>query len=157
MSRLSMWLTAVAAALTLGGSAVAQERVQAGTLGCDISAGIGLIIGSQRTVSCTFTSSTPGPVEFYTGTISKFGLDIGATTGGVMTWVVYAPTSRPAGGLAGNYGGASAEASLVAGLGANVLVGGSSRTVALQPLSVQGQMGINVAAGVAGLHLRYMR
>jgi len=70
---------------------------------------------------------------------------------------VYAPTSRPAGGLAGNYGGASAEASLVAGLGANVLVGGSSRTVALQPLSVQGQMGINVAAGVAGLHLRYMR
>jgi hypothetical protein len=157
MSRMSLWLTAIAAALSLGGSAVAQERVQAGTLGCDISAGIGLIIGSQRTVSCTFTPSLPGPVEFYTGTISKFGLDIGATAGGVMTWVVYSPTSRPAGGLAGNYGGASAEATLIAGLGANVLVGGSNRSVALQPLSVQGQVGLNVAAGVAGLHLRYMR
>jgi hypothetical protein len=157
MSRTSTWLTAIAAALMLAGSAEAQERVQAGTLGCDISAGIGLIIGSQRTVSCEFTPSLPGPVEFYTGTISKFGIDIGATAGGVMTWVVYAPTSRSIGGLAGNYGGATAEATLVAGLGANVLVGGSNRTVALQPLSVQTQVGLNVAAGVAGLHLRYMR
>jgi len=158
MSRISTWLTAIAAAsFMLGGQAMAQERVQAGTLGCDISAGIGLIIGSQRTVSCTFTPSTPGPIEFYTGTISKFGVDLGVTTGGVMTWLVYAPTSRPLGALAGEYGGAAAEATFVAGLGANVLLGGSNRTVALQPLSVQGQLGINVAAGVAGLHLRYMR
>jgi len=150
-------LTAIASTLFMLGSASAQDRLQAGTLGCDISAGIGLIIGSQRTVSCTFTPSTPGPVEFYTGTISKFGLDVGVTSGGVMTWLVYAPTSRPLGALAGEYGGAAAEASFVAGLGANVLLGGSNRTVALQPLSVQGQMGINVAAGVAGLQLRFMR
>jgi hypothetical protein len=156
MSRVLMGLSAIAVALTAGSSAGAQDRVQAGTLGCDISAGIGLILGSQRTVNCTFTPSSQGPIEFYTGTISKFGLDLGATTGGVMTWLVYAPTSRPLGALAGEYGGATAEATVGAGIGANVLLGGSNRTVALQPLSVQGQTGLNVAAGVAGLHLRYM-
>jgi len=156
MSPMSTGLTAIAVAL-FGSSAIAQDRVQAGTLNCDISAGIGLIIGSQRAINCTFTPSTPGPIEFYRGTISKLGLDLGATTGGVMTWVVYAPTSHPRGALAGQYGGATAEATLGAGLGANVLLGGSNRTVALQPLSVQGQTGLNVAAGVAGLNLRYTR
>jgi len=157
MSRRSMGRIAAAVVLTLGTSATAQDRVQAGTLGCDISAGIGLILGSQRTVNCTFTPSTPGPVEHYTGTISKIGLDVGATTGGVMTWLVYAPTSRPLGALAGEYGGATAEATVGAGLGANILLGGSNHTVALQPLSLQGQTGFNVAAGVAGLQLSYTR
>jgi Protein of unknown function (DUF992) len=147
----------VASVLALAGQSHAQDRVQSGMLACDISGGMGFLIGSQRTVSCSFTPSTPGPVEYYTGTISKFGLDIGATTSGFMTWVVYAPTSHPIGALAGIYGGAAAEATLGAGLGANVLVGGSDSTVALQPLSVQGQMGINIAAGVAGLELRFMR
>jgi hypothetical protein len=141
----------VLAALT--GSAQAQERVQAGSLTCDVSAGIGLIIGSQRNVSCTFTPSVPGPIEYYTGTISK----IGVTGGGIMVWLVFAPTNRPVGGLSGNYVGGSAEASVVAGVGANALVGGSNRSVALQPLSVSGQVGLNIAAGVAGLDLRYVR
>ena len=145
----------VLAALT--GSAQAQERIQAGSLTCDVSAGIGLIIGSQRNVSCTFTPSLPGPIEYYTGTISKLGVDIGVTGGGVMVWLVWSPTTRPVGGLSGNYVGASAEASVVAGLGANALVGGSNRSVALQPLSVSGQVGLNIAAGVAGLELRYVR
>jgi Protein of unknown function (DUF992) len=145
----------VVAALT--GSAQAQERVQAGSLTCDVSAGIGLIIGSQRNVSCTFTPSVPGPIEYYTGTISKLGIDIGVTTGGVMVWAVWAPTSRPVGALAGTYAGGAAEASVVAGIGANALIGGSNRTIALQPFSVQGQVGLNVAAGVAGLDLRYVR
>jgi uncharacterized protein DUF992 len=141
----------------LSGSAQAQQRVQAGSLTCDVSAGIGLIIGSQRNVSCTFTPAAPGPIEYYTGTISKIGVDIGVTTGGVMVWLVWAPTDRPVGALAGGYAGAAAEASLVAGLGANALVGGSNRTVALQPFSVQGQTGLNIAAGVAGLDLRWVR
>ncbi len=145
----------VIAALT--GSAQAQERVQSGSLTCDVSAGIGLIIGSQRNVSCTFTPSLPGPIEYYTGTISKLGIDIGVTAGGVMIWLVYSPTSRPVGGLTGTYVGGSAEASIIAGLGANALVGGSNRSIALQPLSVQGQIGLNIAAGVAGLDLRYVR
>ena len=145
----------VLAALT--GSAQAQERIQAGSLTCDVSAGIGLIIGSQRNVSCTFTPSLPGPIEYYTGTISKLGVDIGVTGGGIMVWLVFAPTNRPIGGLSGNYVGGSAEASVVAGIGANALVGGSNRSVALQPLSVSGQVGLNIAAGVAGLDLRYVR
>ena len=96
-------------------------------------------------------------VEIKRGTLTKVGVDIGVTTGGVMVWGVYAPTSRPAGALAGSYGGATAEATVVAGLGANVLVGGSNRTIALQPLSLQGQAGLNVAAGVAGIELRWVR
>ncbi len=148
---------AVLALAAVAGTAQAQERVQAGSLTCDVSAGIGLIIGSQRNVSCTFTPASPGPIEYYTGTISKLGVDVGVTTGGVMVWAVYAPTNRPRGALGGTYAGAAAEASLIAGLGANALVGGNNRTIALQPFSVQGQVGLNIAAGVAGLDLNYVR
>jgi hypothetical protein len=130
-----------------------QERVKAGTLNCDISAGIGIIIGSQKSVRCTYLSGDNRPEEYYTGTIRKFGLDIGGTDGGQMVWAVYAPTDRGLAQLAGTYSGGSAEASVVAGLGANVLVGGSDTTVALQPLSVQGQTGLNVAVGVSQLEL----
>jgi hypothetical protein len=133
------------------------ERVKAGTLTCDISGGIGLIITSHKDVTCMFTPSQPGTREVYVGGINKFGLDLGATAGGEMVWAVYAPTTRRFGALAGQYGGASAEATVGAGLGANVLVGGSDRTVALQPVSLQGQAGLNVAAGVAELTLRPAR
>jgi hypothetical protein len=145
--------------LTLPASSLAQapQRTKVGSLTCDISAGIGLIITSKKEVTCMFTPSHPGPREVYTGSISKFGLDIGATAGGEMVWAVYAPSDRRFGALAGHYGGASAEATVGAGLGANVLVGGSNRTVALQPVSVQGQAGLNVAVGVAGLDLRPAR
>ncbi len=149
---------AVIAAVASPVSTMAQgERVKAGTLTCDISGGIGLIITSHKDVACIFTPSQPGPREVYVGGINKFGLDLGATAGGEMVWAVYAPTTRRFGALAGQYGGASAEATVGAGLGANVLVGGSDRTVALQPLSVQGQAGLNVAAGVAELTLHPAR
>lgn len=149
---------AVAAAIALPISASAQaNRTKVGTLSCDISGGIGLIITSKKDLTCMFTPSQPGPREVYVGSITKFGLDLGATAGGEMVWAVYAPTTRKFGALAGNYGGATAEATVGAGLGANVLVGGSDRTVALQPVSVQGQAGLNVAAGVAELRLRPAR
>jgi hypothetical protein len=157
MPKFAKLAVVAAASALMAGTASSQERVQAGQLTCDISGGIGFIIGSQRSLNCSFTPSVPGPVEFYAGTLSKLGVDIGVTTGGVMVWGVYAPTSRPAGALAGSYGGATAEATVFAGLGANVLVGGSNRTVALQPLSLQGQAGLNVAAGVAGIELRWVR
>ncbi len=141
----------------VAGAAAAQERAQVGQLTCDISGGVGLIFGSQRTLNCTFMPSVPGPVEFYAGTLTKLGVDIGITDRGAMVWLVYAPTSRLAGALAGSYGGATAEATVGAGIGANVLVGGSNRTVQLQPVSLQGQSGLNVAAGVAGIDLRWVR
>lgn len=157
MFRIASTFAAIAVAATLSAPVQAQDRIQAGSLTCDVSAGIGFIIGSQRSVNCTFQPSGPGPVEYYTGSISKLGIDIGVTTGGVMVWLVWAPTNRPVGALTGSYAGASAEATVIAGVGANALVGGSNRTVALQPLSLQGQAGLNIAAGVAGLELRYVR
>jgi uncharacterized protein DUF992 len=133
--------------------ALAQQPASIGTLTCDISGGVGMIITSQKAMVCTF-APTAGKQEVYTGTISKFGLDVGATGEGRMVWAVFAPTSRRSGALAGSYGGASAEATVGAGLGANVLVGGSDRTISLQPVSVQGQSGLNLAVGVSGLELR---
>lgn len=150
---------AVSAAIAMPVSAMAQgrDRTKVGTLTCDISGGIGLIIASKKDVTCMFTPSQPGPREVYVGSIRKFGLDVGATSGGEMIWAVFAPSNKRFGALAGNYGGASAEATVGAGLGANVLVGGSDRTITLQPVSVQGQTGLNLAVGVAGLELRPAR
>jgi hypothetical protein len=139
--------------------AQAQRPVweQTGTLNCDVSAGFGFIIGSQREVNCLFTPSYPAPPEQYVGTITKVGLDIGVTAAGSLVWAVHISTTRRRGVLAGSYAGASAEATLGVGLGANVLVGGNDRSVALQPLSVQGQAGLNVAAGVAEIALQFVR
>ena len=155
-----MIVAAVMASVLAAGTAAAQrpiEYVQAGTLTCDISGGVGFIIGSQKALNCSFVPALPGPPEFYSGVITKLGIDLGGTRGGVMTWGVYAPTTRAAGFLAGTYAGASAEATVGAGIGANILIGGSNRTVELQPLSVQEQTGVNVAAGVAEIELRLVR
>jgi hypothetical protein len=148
-------LAIVAAALTMvAGPAEAQPtRLQVGTLTCSMSASIGFIVGSQKNVNCVFRGRAGEPDEAYTGTMTTVGLDIGITTGGVIVWTVFANTNRYAGMLAGRYSGATAEVSIAAGLGANVLVGGSNRTVALQPLSLQGQLGLDVAAGIGSLEL----
>jgi len=151
-------VAAVAVPLAMPAPSLAQSnRTKVGTLTCDISAGIGLIIASKKEVTCMFTPAAAGPREVYVGSINKFGLDVGATSGGEMVWSVFAPSNKKFGALAGQYGGASAEATVGAGLGANVLVGGSDRTVALQPVSVQGQTGLNLAVGVAGLDLHPAR
>ena len=149
-------LVTVGAAALLGvlaGAPAQAQNTQVGLLQCDVSGGIGLIITSQRELICNFRNSR-GEYEVYTGAIRKFGLDVGATVGGQMAWSVFAPSGRISrGALAGVYAGASAEATVGAGLGANVLVGGSDRSIALQPLSIQGQAGLNVAVGVADLIL----
>ena len=145
------WMLAVAI-----DSAGAQNRVQAGTLVCNTSMELGVIVGSREALNCTFTPSVPGPIQSYTGTITKLGLDLGATARGVIVWLVYAPTTLRTGELAGSYVGATGEATVGVGLGANVLVGGSNRTVALQPVSVQGQVGLNLAVGFAELQLNFV-
>jgi hypothetical protein len=151
----------ISCAVLAAGAAVAPaaqaQNVQAGTLNCALSGSIGMIITSLRELTCTFTNSR-GEAEVYVGSIRRFGLDLGVTAGGQMVWAVFAPSGRYSrGALAGNYSGASAEASVAAGLGANVLVGGSNRSFALQPLSVQGQAGLNVAVGVVDLELQAAR
>ena len=135
-------------------TAVAQQGVKVGRLRCNVAAGLGLIVTSSKEMSCVYTSIR-GRHERYLGMIRKFGLDIGATDGGVLAWAVFAPSRTPArGALAGDYGGVTASATVGVGLGANVLVGGSNNTISLQPLSVQAQTGLALAAGVASLSLR---
>jgi hypothetical protein len=148
--------SALALLIATAAPATAQ-RVKAGVLTCDVSAGMGFIIGSSKSVSCVFRPDQAGPTENYAGSFSTFGLDIGATAAGVMIWGVFTATSAGPGFLTGDYVGAGAEVTLAAGLGANVLIGGSNRTVALQPLSVSGQVGLNFAVGLADLRLQSVR
>ncbi len=144
---------AAAVAATAVAPVYAQPaRLQVGSLNCSISSGVGMLVGSQRNVACILHSDNM-PDETYQGTLSRIGLDIGATSGGRIVWTVFATTNRYSGMLNGSYVGATAEASVAFGLGANVLVGGSNRSIALQPLSIQGQMGLNIAAGIGTLYL----
>ena len=157
MRRIALSVAALAAVACLGTpDAQAQNRGRAGVLSCSVSGGIGLIVTSQRTTLCTFNPRR-GPNERYVGTIRRFGLDIGATRGGVLTWAVLSRGSVAPGSLAGSYVGGAAEATAGAGIGANVLVGGSNRSISLQPLSVGGQTGVNFALGVADFELRRAR
>jgi Protein of unknown function (DUF992) len=143
-----------AGVLALGTPAQAQN-VKAGVLSCNVASGFGFIFGSSKAVNCSF-SPAGGPPQHYVGSIDKFGVDIGYTAGGVLVWAVLAPTTAPApGSLAGAYGGATASATAAVGVGANVLVGGSGNTISLQPLSIEGNTGLNVAAGVAALTLTF--
>jgi Protein of unknown function (DUF992) len=126
--------------------------VRAGVLTCEVSGGTGFIFGSSKGLSCVFDSD--GGTERYVGEINKFGIDIGVTGPATLSWAVLAPSSNLGEGvLAGSYIGASAEASAGVGAGANLLVGGSNDTISLQPLSVQGQTGINAALAVSELVL----
>ena len=145
-------MASLLAASVCAAPAFAREGVKVGVLDCDVSAGIGMIIGSSKSVQCTFKGDG-GRVERYEGKIGKLGIDVGATAETSMAWIVFAPGKVNRGALEGTYSGASAEATVIAGLGANVLVGGFEKSINLQPLSVQGQTGLNVAAGLASLSL----
>jgi hypothetical protein len=143
-----------AGALALDAAAQAQG-LKAGVLTCNVASGFGLIFGSSRAVNCTF-SPTGGPPQHYVGAINKFGVDIGYLQGGVLVWTVVAPTANPApGALSGTYAGATGSATVGVGVGANVLVGGSGNSIALQPVSIEGTTGLNVAAGIAEMTLTY--
>lgn len=143
---------AIALAPALAGPAAAQAGVQVGTLTCNASGSWGFIFGSTKSLACTFAA--PGHIEYYRGDISKFGVDIGFTRGGVLIWTVFAPTTalRP-GDLAGTYGGATASATVGVGVGANALIGGSGNQIVLQPVSIEANRGLNVAAGIASMTL----
>lgn len=134
-------------------AASSQNAVEVGLLSCTVDGGIGFIIGSSKGMLCKFEQV--GNVERYSGNIRKFGLDIGVTGKSYIAWAVFAPrTNLQPGALAGSYGGASAEATAGVGVGANALVG-ANNSITLQPVSVQAQTGLNVAAGIASLTLRF--
>jgi uncharacterized protein DUF992 len=145
-------IAAIALSVPFAAPAHAQGGVQVGTLTCNAAGSVGFIFGSTNQLACTF--SGPGLTEHYAGQISKFGVDIGFTQGGVLVWTVFAPTAQLGpGSLAGTYGGATAGATVGVGGSVNALVGGSNNTISLQPVSFQGNTGLNVAAGVASMTL----
>jgi hypothetical protein len=147
----------VAAVMLVSASAMpaSAQQVQAGVLECRSGGTIGFIIGSVTELSCLYRPDF-GPRQAYRATITRAGVDIGATAISALTWAVFAPTVQIGlGDLSGNYGGVAAGATVGVGLGANVLYGGSNNSVALQPLSVEGSIGLNVFAGIAGMALRF--
>ncbi|OHV68614.1 hypothetical protein LCM4577_05900 [Mesorhizobium sp. LCM 4577] len=150
----SLACAAAALAATVLASPVSAGTLRLGTLDCTIDGGIGYVITSNKGVSCTFRPYHHGPAEQYTGMISKLGVDLGQTHQGQLVWAVLAGTRHhEAGDLAGSYYGVNAEASVVTGGGANLLVGGLDGAFMLEPLSVQAQTGVNLAVAVASLDL----
>ena len=142
----------LASATAMPAFAQSEPRFGVGTLQCDVSAGVGMIIGSTRQLDCIHEPLN-GPRQRYVGMVRHAGLDIGVTGGGVMVWSVLASNAQPRFPLTGRYVGAQASGSLGVGVGANALVGGNERSFALQPVSVQAQTGVNIAVGVAELTL----
>ena len=158
-SRSALAAVALILAFVASSSAQAQQGEKVGTLTCRLAPSIGLIIGSQQRMACRFQPSGGGPSEAYSGVQNRIGLDIGITAGGVLVWGVFAQTATPItrGALAGRYGGASGDIGVGLGVGANVLFGGSNNTISLQPLSLEGSISLNVALGIAGLTLTWVR
>lgn len=133
-----------------------QSWTQVGTLSCKVDPNIGLIIAGHQPMECLFTPNAPEPPQSYDGAINTVGLNVGISAGGVLGWAVFAPTNGvPAGALAGDYVGVSGDIGIGVGAGANVLLGGSGRTFALQPISLQGSIALNVVLGISSLTLRW--
>lgn len=146
-------LVVAAALLSLSAAEAKEAGVKVGVLKCDVEAGASFIFGSNRDVDCVYSPGGDGPAEMYAGTIEKFGIDIGYVNKATMVWAVMAPTEDvEAGALTGSYAGATADAAAGAGVGANVLVGGGN-SVTLQPVSINGAEGVNLAAGLGVLKL----
>ncbi|MCC8944030.1 hypothetical protein ACVMIH_000491 [Bradyrhizobium sp. USDA 4503] len=138
-------------------SAGAQQAswTQIGMLACKLDPSVGFVIFGHQSMSCRFTQNPPLPTQLYEGALNTIGIDIGVSAGGALAWAVFAPTAGPPpGALAGEYVGASGDIGLGLGAGVNVLVGGSGRSFALQPVSVEGSVAVNVTLGLSGLQLR---
>ncbi len=155
--RFSTFLSVAAAAIVASVvTAHAQQpgSTQVGVLECRGGPNVGMIVGSVTNLGCVFRSQGR-PDDLYTARVTTVGVDIGITTETALSWAVFAPTVQfGPGDLSGNYAGVSASATVVVGVGGNALIGGSRNSFALQPLSVQGQTGLNVAGGVQSLELR---
>jgi hypothetical protein len=136
--------------------AAGKSGANVGSLQCNVAGGMGFVFGSSKELNCVF-ARTDGIGEKYTGTIKRYGVDIGFTKESTIIWLVFAPGKIDPGALAGGYVGATAQATVGGGVGANVLLGGSNKQITLQPVSVEGSVGLNVAAGLAEVELKYVK
>lgn len=146
--------TAMVAGLLTAGSAQAESRIEVGRLSCDVDPGIGLVLGSQKHLTCKFIRDGHR-TEIYEGTVTKVGLDVGFTDRTHIEWLVFSGSAANVKrrSLAGTYVGGSSEATIGVGLGSNWLIGGTRRGFALQPWSIQAQTGLNLSVAFAGLTL----
>ena len=160
-----IWVGSLIIALAIGGFAASGARAQApgqnwtqsGMLRCKLNPSIGFVIFGHQSMECRFVPSVPGPPQRYEGALNTVGIDVGVVGTGGLAWAVLAPTSGvPAGALAGEYVGASGDVALGVGVGANVLIGGFLRSIALQPVSVEGSVALDVTLGLSALQLRYV-
>ncbi len=148
-------LLSAVASTAMAPSAYADGQIAVGQLTCGVKGGVSFFIGSTKELRCVFRASPSDEGERYEGQIRKYGFDIGMTGNALLTWIVLAPNrGLYAGALRGTYVGIAADASAGVGGGANVLVGGSNNAISLQPLSVQGQTGLNAAVAVAEVELQ---
>lgn len=149
-------LAAALGAATLATAPAHAAGVKVGTLTCDVEAGWGYVLGSQKDLNCVFKSATNGTVAKYTGDVTKLGVDIGYTNTGTMIWAVVAPSKdmKPD-ALEGAYGGVTAGATVIVGGNLNVLVGGLDKSITLQPISVEGNSGLSLTAAVGAMQLRH--
>lgn len=151
---LASMFSGMALGLFLAAPAAAQTTTKAGILSCDVSAGVGFILMQKQTLRCIFAPASGAAPDVYTGRIDEYGVALGAVEKGHLVWGVLAPAEGvPRGALAGTYAGVGGEATAGVGLGANVLIGGTGRAFSLQPVSVEGQVGVNVAAGITTVTL----
>jgi Protein of unknown function (DUF992) len=156
LGRMIATLLVFGSTIAFADQASAQQRTKVGILRCGLAPAVGLIVVEKQRLSCSYAPDGPWPPERYFGSITTVGVDLGFSRGGSMAWAVLAPVAGPIrGGLAGSYVGVSADAAVGVGLGANALVGGSRRSFALQPLSVEANAGLDFTAGVSTLRLRY--
>ena len=154
LAGVAITITMLAALFARANAQQPMQRVQVGVLECRGGSSVGFIVGSVTNLGCVLRVEGM-PEDRYVATIRKVGLDLGITQESALAWGVYAPVARLGpGDLSGNYAGAQGSATIGVGLGGNMLVGGSANSIALQPLSVQGQVGLSVAAGLESLELR---
>ena len=144
------------AAATAPAFAQTKSGANLGSLTCNVAGGVGFVFGSSKELSCLF-NRTNGVAERYTGSIKKFGVDIGFTKEAQIVWLVFAPGNVGPGALSGAYAGATAGATVGVGANGNVLIGGSNKQITLQPVSVEGAIGLNVAAGIGEVELRAVK
>jgi hypothetical protein len=151
----ALFAAATIAALAGAAPAHAFGNAKVGVLLCQVASGDGFVFGSTKTLTCSFTPASGAPLDYYTGAISRFGVDLGFTSNGLLQWNVLADSfdAYKDDVLAGYYGGVGAEITALLGVGTNVLVKRSTRDFVLQPISVQGQTGLNIALGVAEIEL----
>ncbi len=154
VKKLFLSAASLAALVTAGTASAAPHGVKVGMLTCHVHSGWGYVVGSSKSMDCVYHPKTRGE-DRYTGNISKLGVDIGYTSGGMLVWDVIAPTSdmRP-GAIEGDYGGVTASATVGAGIGANALIGGFDKSIALQPVSVEGNTGLNISGGIGEMSLK---